>query len=170
MTIIINNSDLKKNSTFELGINIKHMAIINITKEFRFEGAHTLCGYDGKCRHIHGHSYRLFVTVKGSPITDSKSPKYGMLIDFTDLKDIVNRAILDKFDHALIIKEGSPLINEIQKGYDNVVVVPFQPTCENLVIYFAEIIGNLLNKEVSLHSIKLYETATSFAEWKSSDN
>jgi 6-pyruvoyltetrahydropterin/6-carboxytetrahydropterin synthase len=69
------------------------MARIRITKEFRFEAAHALHNYDGLCRNIHGHSYILKVTVIGETITDSNSPKLGMVMDFGDLKDIVKQSI-----------------------------------------------------------------------------
>jgi len=65
------------------------MAKIRITKQFTFETAHALYGYDGKCRNIHGHSYKLDVTVIGEPITDMDNVKCGMVIDFGDLKHIV---------------------------------------------------------------------------------
>jgi 6-pyruvoyltetrahydropterin/6-carboxytetrahydropterin synthase len=146
------------------------MSTIRITKEFSFEGAHALVGYDGKCKHIHGHSYKLFVTVKGTPSTDCNSSKLGMLIDFTDLKKIINEAIINKFDHAFIVKEGSPLQKEIGDAYKNVKIVPFQPTCENLVIYFSELISGNLPQNTKLLSLKLYETATSYVEWYADDN
>ena len=59
---------------------------IRITKEFKFETGHALYGYDGLCKNVHGHSYKLSVTVLGSPIIDSKQTKNGMVIDFSDLK------------------------------------------------------------------------------------
>ena len=62
---------------------------IRITKQFNFETGHALYGYDGACRNVHGHSYKLFVTVVGSPNSDSSNVKYGMVIDFKDLKKIV---------------------------------------------------------------------------------
>ena len=110
------------------------MSIIRITREFSFEGAHALKGYDGKCSHIHGHSYRLAVTVTGKPIAEDNSPKKGMVIDFTDLKKIVGENIIDKFDHALVMSRDAELVDEIQKVYGNVVMVDFQPTSEMLAI------------------------------------
>lgn len=62
--------------------NEKKPTIIRLTKEFTFEAAHALEGYDGLCREIHGHSYRLFVTVKGTPCADESNPKFGMVMDF----------------------------------------------------------------------------------------
>ena len=133
------------------------MPTLRLTKEFRFEGAHALTGYDGKCRHIHGHSYILYVTVKGTP-------------DFTDLKRIVNDHIIDVFDHSLILRESAPLAAEIASAYQRVITVPFQPTCENLILHFADIIRGQLPAGVHLHSLRLHETATSYVEWFESDN
>ena len=140
--------------------------MIEITKDFAFEGAHALRGYDGKCSHIHGHSYKLSVTVQGEPLRDSSSPKNGMVIDFTDLKKIVAENILSKFDHALVLSTDAPLAQEINKEYGNIVITDFTPTSENLVEYFAMLILEKLPKGVILKSVKLYETATCCAEWK----
>ncbi len=146
------------------------MSIIRITKEFRFEGAHALTGYDGKCRHIHGHSYSLFVTLKGSPKNDNTHPKSGMVLDFSELKSLVNELIIEPFDHALILRSDAPLADEISKEYCNVVITEFQPTCENLAIYFAGIIEGRLPAHLKLARLKLYETPTSFVEWVAEDN
>ena len=146
------------------------MSIIRVTKEFRFEGAHALQDYDGKCRHIHGHSYSLFVTVMGKPVDSLKHPKSGMVIDFSELKRIVNETIIEPFDHALILRNDSALVEEIAEAYSNVIVVDFQPTCENLAVYFAHTIKVNLPSDVRLFSVKLYETPTSFVEWIAEDN
>ena len=147
-----------------------NMERIRITKEFRFEGAHSLNGYDGKCRHIHGHSYILYVTIIGTQIQDENHPNNGMVMDFTKLKKIVNDNIIDKFDHALVLSEKSPLAKEISVAYENVIITPFQPTSENLISYFAKILSNKLPEGIELFSLKLHETATSYAEWFASDN
>ncbi len=78
------------------------MSKIRLTKEFSFETAHALGEYDGLCRNIHGHSYRLFVTVAGTPSDRDDDPKKGMVMDFGDLKRIVRRLIVEPFDHALV--------------------------------------------------------------------
>jgi 6-pyruvoyltetrahydropterin/6-carboxytetrahydropterin synthase len=146
--------------------------IIRITREFPFEMAHVLSGYDGPCRNVHGHSYRLFVTLSGTPVSDKQNPKNGMVIDFTDLKQIIKKEIISIFDHAVTVSSdynaGNP--ESIKKLFGNTIIVDYQPTCENLVADFAERIKKQLPDRVKLHSLKLYETATSFAEWYSSDN
>lgn len=146
---------------------------IRLTKEFRFEMGHALHGYDGVCKNIHGHSYRLFVTVIGKPISDVSNKKLGMVIDFGDLKKIVNQEIVDKFDHALVLNESQK--DEIIKVkdsplFDRYYLLPYQPTCENMVADFAARIQKHLPQDVKLFSLKMHETATSFAEWYATDN
>ena len=149
------------------------MTHIRITKQFSFETGHALYGYDGKCKNVHGHSYRLDVTVIGSPITDASNVKYGMVIDFSDLKKIAKEEIVDVFDHATVFNKNTPhvdLARELKSRGHNVLLVDYQPTSEMMVIDFAEKIKNRLPKNIKLHSLKLQETATSFAEWYASDN
>ena len=150
------------------------MKRIRLTKEFGFELAHSLHGHDGLCKNIHGHSYKLFVTVIGTPITDIDNPKYGMVIDFSDLKKIVKEEIVDKLDHAMMVNSNTSQakIEQALSGIVSlkIVSVPYQTTCENMVFDFADKIKSRLPKSVELHSIKLNETATSYAEWYASDN
>ena len=112
---------------------------MKITKEFAFESAHTLPWHQGKCKNLHGHSYKLFVTIEGM-INEN-----GIVMDFGDLKKIVNENIVDLMDHKNL--------NDI---FEN-------PTCENMVQDF---LGRLKNKITGVRSItvRLYETATSYAE------
>ena len=143
---------------------------VRITKEFNFEMAHLLDNYDGLCRNIHGHSYRLFVTIIGQPEPSVESPKYGMVMDFSVLKGIVRREIVDKLDHALLVRRGTMQAQRLAGLSERIIEVDYQPTCENMVGHFAESIKPYLPSNVELFSIKLYETATSFAEWYAEDN
>jgi len=149
------------------------MSLIRITKEFSFETGHALYGYDGKCKNVHGHSYKLSVTVIGTPIEDSKNVKFGMVIDFTDLKKIVKEEIVTIFDHATVFNKNTPhleLALELKNRGHNVLLVDYQPTSEMMVIHFAKKIKRRLPNSIKLHSLKLQETSTSFAEWFASDN
>lgn len=149
------------------------MAVIRLTKEFSFEAAHALDGYDGPCREIHGHSYRLFVTVAGRPVADPENPKYGMVMDFGVLKRIVNEQIVSRFDHAFVLRDserGRAVREALGERFSNIVVVDYQPTCENMLTDFARCIASRLPEGVRLHSLRLHETATSFAEWFAEDN
>ncbi len=143
---------------------------IRITKEFHFEMSHCLNNYNGACKNIHGHSYKLFITLRGEPVQDKESSSFGMVMDFRELKSIVQRNILDIFDHCLVIEKNSPYIKAIESMDIKKYIVDFQPTCENLVLHFKQRIEKLLPKEVELYNIKLYETASSCAEWNKEDN
>ncbi|MCK0108187.1 6-carboxytetrahydropterin synthase [Flavobacteriaceae bacterium S0825] len=149
------------------------MSNIRITKQFSFETGHALYGYDGKCKNVHGHSYRLNVTVIGKPISDNSNVKFGMVIDFGDLKKIVKEEIVDVFDHATVFNKNTPhveLAKELEDRDHNVLLVNYQPTSEMMVIDFASKIKKRLPSNIELFSLKLQETATSFAEWFASDN
>lgn len=134
--------------------------------------AHTLWGYDGKCRNIHGHNYKLFVTVEGQPVKDNfcaagmphllpHNPKQGMVMDFGDIKHLVEKHIIDVFDHAFVVPEGSPY----SKLTDTkLITVPYQPTCENLLLDFASRLDGKLPEGVRLYSLRLHETNSSYAE------
>ncbi len=149
------------------------MAKIRLTKEFSFESAHALDGYDGLCREIHGHSYRLFVTIKGEPSCDEGDSKLGMVMDFGDLKRIVNSEIVDRLDHSFVLRnseQNAELCGVLGAKFEKVVLVDYQPTCENMLADFAERLQRALPANVQLHSLRLHETATSYAEWFASDN
>ena len=149
------------------------MGNIRITKQFSFETGHELYGYDGKCKNVHGHSYRLDVTVIGRPIADVSNVKFGMVIDFSDLKKIAKEEIVDIFDHATVFNKNTPhveLAKELESRGHNVLLVDYQPTSEMMVLDFAEKIKKRLPENIKLHALKLQETATSFAEWFASDN
>lgn len=149
------------------------MSNIRITKKFSFETGHALYGYDGKCRNVHGHSYKLSVTVFGTPINDTTNVKYGMVIDFGDLKEIVMEEIVNVFDHATVFNKNTPhveLAKELMDRGHNVLLVDYQPTSEMMVIDFAEKIKARLPDNIQLHSLKLQETASSYAEWFASEN
>jgi len=149
------------------------MSTIRITKMFSFETGHALYGYDGKCKNVHGHSYKLSVTVIGKPIEDNTNVKFGMVIDFGDLKKIVKEEIVDVFDHATVFNKNTPhveLAKELKDRGHKILLVNYQPTSEMMIQDFAEKIKIRLPKNIHLHSLKLQETESSYAEWFASDN
>jgi 6-pyruvoyltetrahydropterin/6-carboxytetrahydropterin synthase len=145
---------------------------IRITKEFKFETAHSLPGYDGLCKNIHGHSYELLVTVAGYPMEEKNHPKRGMVMDFGDLKKIVRKLIVEPFDHALVLRSDVPesLINELKKNYEKVILLDYQPTSEMMLNDFAQRIKSNLPQNVELKYLMLRETVTSYAEWYADEN
>jgi len=120
--------------------------MLTVTKIFKFEAAHWLPFYDGACHNLHGHSYKLEVTVTGEVKENVKNPQCGMIIDFSVLKSIVEEKIIRRFDHS-----------NLNEFFSN-------PTAENMVEYFAESINMALPTNIVLVSIKLWETDSSYAE------
>jgi 6-pyruvoyltetrahydropterin/6-carboxytetrahydropterin synthase len=123
--------------------------IVAITKQFSFEAAHFLPDYDGKCNSLHGHSYKLRVTVaRVDKAVTVGGQEDGMVIDFGVLKKIVNEKIISKLDHAYL--------NEI---------FPFRPTAELMARWmFQELDIELAKRHVRVLSITLWETEDSFVE------
>jgi 6-pyruvoyltetrahydropterin/6-carboxytetrahydropterin synthase len=134
--------------------------------------AHALAHYDGLCRNIHGHSYHLDVTVKGTVLHDENSPKNGMVIDFGELKQLVQDTVISKIDHALLLnRENDPvLIETLQQHFDKILLLDYQPTTENMLTDFACRIREKLPSHVMLYRLRMSETDSSYAEWYSDDN
>jgi len=145
---------------------------VRVTKQFKFETGHALYGYDGLCKNVHGHSYKLDVTVIGHPIDDAENVKNGMVIDFGDLKTIVNQEIVHPFDHATVLNINSPhkeIADEMENRGHKILRVNYQPTSEMMILEFAVKIKAMLPNHLKLHSLKLRETETAFAEWYADD-
>ncbi len=142
---------------------------IRITKEFDFETAHALDGYNGKCKDIHGHSYHLEMTFIGKPKSDVGLSDCGMVVDFGDIKKIVKTQILPLFDHRLILRKDTRF-KEIESINERIRLVDYQPTCENMLIEIVEILKKNEPKGARLVKGFLRETANSYAEWLHEDN
>jgi 6-pyruvoyltetrahydropterin/6-carboxytetrahydropterin synthase len=146
------------------------MTILRVTKRFTFETSHALHKHEGPCINIHGHSYKLWVTVRGTPYDKPNTSEDGMVIDFAVLKKIVVTEIISKYDHVLILKYDDPRIELIQETATKLISFDVQPTCENLVLHFANLLKDKFPKNIELYQLKLEETETSYAEWFASDN
>ena len=143
---------------------------IRLTKEFRFEMSHALDQYQGLCRNLHGHSYKLFVTVIGEYVKNPQSNSSGMVLDFKRVKELVEHSVINDFDHSVVLYKNSKFANVIKETDTKMIMFDCQPTCENLIMEFHDRITKVLPEEIKLAKIKLYETETSFAEWLMEDN
>lgn len=145
---------------------------IRVSKEFTFDMAHALMGYHGLCKNIHGHTYRLRVTLLGKILSDYSSAEDGLVIDFSVIKEIVKKNIVDIFDHSLVLRKDSPINDsfDLSQFYQRVIYTDFQPSCENLMMEFKRRMDPLMPDGVKLAAIRLEETPTSFSEWLLSDN
>lgn len=144
------------------------MPSIRLTRVFSFESAHILWNHDGKCKNIHGHSYHLHVTISGPIRNEPGHPHDGMIMDFSELKKLVQQSVIESLDHALLISIHHPLLQTIetlQSHCEKIIVLPFQPTAENLVQYIAEQLQKALPSHIKLLKLKLSETTNSYVEW-----
>jgi 6-pyruvoyltetrahydropterin/6-carboxytetrahydropterin synthase len=149
------------------------MARIRVTKGFDWEMAHALDHHDGKCHNIHGHTYSLDVTFIGEVADAPGTPKDGMVVDFADIKRIVKTHIVDVYDHALVLRDNSRFLSTLDAEINpRLMLTPYQPPCENLLIDMVDVIRQKLNElsGVELHSARLRETKTSYAEWYAEDH
>lgn len=122
---------------------------ISVCKTFQFDAAHFLPNYEGKCKNLHGHTWLLEVEVSLMLPFDliSEGPKQGMVIDFGDLKEVVQREVIDKLDHTLL--------NDVIEN----------PTAENILLWIERVLGSF-GEELCVTRLRLYETPGSFAELK----
>lgn len=148
------------------------MDYIRISRKFSFEAAHALQGYDGACRHIHGHSYRLEVCLLGPVLQQPGHPKNGMVMDFGELKKLVQQQLIAEWDHALLLNENSPaaLLQSLRDHDEKLVLLPYQPSCENMLLDIKNRLQASLPAPYRLCRLMLAETENSYAEWYASDN
>ena len=145
---------------------------LRVTKVFDFETAHALWNYDGKCKNIHGHSYKLTISISGDVINDIENVKNGMIIDFGDLKKIIKKEIIEHFDHCLLLNGNTPHADyaKVENGFSKMMLCDYQPTAENMLI---DMVGRILPNfpaHITLKYAKLQETDNSFVEWFKEDN
>ena len=132
-----------------------------LTTEHSFDSAHFLAGYDGKCGNLHGHRWRVLLTVQSETLREDRQQK-GMCVDFAELKKDV-RTELDALDHVLIIEQGSlreSTMKALQEEKFQVVEMPFRPTAENFARYFYEL---FTLKGYPVAKVEVYETPNNSA-------
>ena len=136
--------------------------MITVTKTVRFDAAHVLTNHQGLCKNLHGHTYRVDVSV-----TQAEGDESDMVIDFKDLKRIASEVVCDRFDHAFIYNTASEGEREIaavvEKNGMRTVPIPFRSTAENLARLFY---GDLKARIPGLTSVTVWETADSSAEYR----
>ena len=132
-----------------------------VTKTVKFDAAHVLTNHQGLCKNLHGHTYRVDVSVArqdGEP--------GDMVIDFKDLKRIATEVVCERFDHSFIYNTESPgeceIASVLEKHGMRVAPLPFRSTAENLARHFYE---RLAPRVAGLVSVKVWETADSCAEY-----
>ena len=139
--------------------------MFRVSKEFSFDMAHLLDGHDGKCQNLHGHTYKLQVEVAGDLLVDGA--KKSMVMDFSDLKAVVKKAILDPMDHAFIYDQTSERESKIamllQELQSKTFGVNFRTTAEEMARFIFQRLK--YDEKLPISAIRLWETPTSFCEY-----
>ena len=156
--------------------------MVTITRIFDFCMAHNLKNHEGKCKNVHGHNYKLYVTVMRNPNIDydddmfdvdsnPSSSEHGMVMDFGRLKQIVNELIIDIYDHSFMIWDEDLDMQKMINDYKNIMkinIVHYRPTAENMCKHFFRMLNNYFkdhNMGIQVEGIKIYETDNSYAEF-----
>lgn len=132
--------------------------------EASFDSAHFLYGYKGKCSNIHGHRWKIEVTVRSSSLQETGNQK-GMIMDFSDLKKEV-KAIADYYDHALIFEENtlkSDTLQCLERDGFRLIKISFRPTAENFAKHFYTL---LKEKGCQVSRVSVYETPNNCAVYE----
>jgi len=143
-----------------------------ISKEIEFDLGHRVSTHGSKCRNPHGHRYKVRVTCEGDIIDDVSRPDHGMLIDFGNLKTIMNKRIHDVLDHGFCVWENDHVVRNMMEdeahgqGW-NYIVFPYIPTAENIARWSWEEIKDDIEVEfgndLRLYEVAVWETPTSVA-------
>ena len=142
---------------------------MKIVKIIQWDMGHRVLNHRSVCKGIHGHRYKAEICLEGELIVDSGLSEEGMVIDFSDIKKIAQKFIQNKLDHGFMVwNQDDELLDFFKhsKGH-KLVVVPFTPTAENVAAYiFQKLKNEFLDKfktGLHLHSVKLWETPSSYA-------
>lgn len=142
-----------------------------VTKEARFDAGHRIPYHDSVCRHCHGHGWTIQATFEGRVSNESGSASEGMVMDFGKIKELMQRLVVDEWDHSFLVWEGdSAMIDALKNLQEDhrTVVLPFIPTCENLAWEAFERLRDGINdtklKDCKVLQVRLYETPNSWAD------
>jgi 6-pyruvoyltetrahydropterin/6-carboxytetrahydropterin synthase len=138
---------------------------VEVTKIFHFEAAHRLLNYEGKCKHIHGHTYVAEITIEASALDDKE-----MVVDFGELKEKIGKWLDRHWDHALLLHSADPLVGVMKKVIEDSRMYLFDtnPTAEAMADILYEVANDDFNepmRQLSVKSVKIWETPTSYAEY-----
>jgi 6-pyruvoyltetrahydropterin/6-carboxytetrahydropterin synthase len=143
---------------------------MEITRRLEFDAGHRIPNHKSQCRHIHGHRYALEVTLAGDVISQIGSPEEGMVMDFSEVKAIAIRHVIDHWDHAFLVYAKDTLMVDFLKTIPEhrTVVLDCVPTAENLARTAFDILRNLYQDHYGNHlrltRVRVYETPNCWAD------
>ena len=141
-----------------------------ITRKLEFDAGHRISTHNSQCRHLHGHRYAIEITLSGSIISEKGAAQQGMVMDFSEVKQIAKSALVDKWDHAFLVYSGdTPVMQFLQSLTDHkTVVLDVQPTAENLAVIAFSILDeayqDIYGNHLQLEQVRLFETPNCWAD------
>ena len=139
--------------------------MLMVTKIFHFEMAHAIHGYTGACKHVHGHSYELHVSVSAIDHYNEYISSPGFVTDFKEIKKLVTASVIEKLDHKLLLSKSFLAEYHFYSSQENLVTWEAEPTAENMLLFIQKTISENISPGSKLAYLKLYETKDSYAEW-----
>ncbi|EMR03391.1 6-carboxytetrahydropterin synthase QueD [Cesiribacter andamanensis] len=148
------------------------MNTIRISRTCAFYASYALQASDGHCKPIQAHYYKLRVTLLGTPKAAGPAGHGGLCMHFDDLKRFIEAFVVKPWEGALLLHQDAPagLIESWKKIDKKLVLLPYQPTCENLLLDIRTTLLEHLPPGAILHSLRLSETDATYMEWNSADN
>lgn len=149
---------------------------MHITTRLEFDAGHRIPCHKSQCRNLHGHRYAIEITLSGDIIQQEGSSDDGMVMDFSDVKAIAKRALVDVWDHAFLVYQHDTLVMDFlaQLPDHKTVVLPCVPTAENLAAQAFNILAahyqDSYGNQLRLQRIRLYETPNSWADAQATCN
>ena len=143
---------------------------MQITRRLEFDAGHRIPDHKSQCRHLHGHRYALEITLSGNVIDHAGHSSNGMLMDFSDIKALAKKHLVDLWDHAFLVYEGDQLVANFLKTIPShkTVLLPCIPTAENLAQTAFTILDPIFlsrfGNDLQLERVRLYETPNCWAD------
>jgi 6-pyruvoyltetrahydropterin/6-carboxytetrahydropterin synthase len=143
---------------------------MQITCRLEFDSGHRIPHHESQCRHLHGHRYGIEITLSGGIIATEASPRQGMVMDFSDVKKIARRELVDIWDHAFLVYRGDRVVVDFLQSLPDhkTVILPSVPTAENLAVEAFAILDrayrDFYGNHLRLERVRLFETPNSWAD------
>ncbi|MBI4755147.1 MAG: 6-carboxytetrahydropterin synthase QueD [Betaproteobacteria bacterium] len=148
---------------------------MRITRRLEFDAGHRIPDHRSHCRNVHGHRYALEITLSGDILHTPGESSNGMVMDFTDIKALARRALVDLWDHAFLVWRGDRALMEFLGSLPDhkTVVLESVPTAENLALEAFRILDGAyrdrFGSHLHLEQVRLYETPNCWADARRED-
>ena len=143
---------------------------MQITTRLEFDAGHRIPNHKSQCRNLHGHRYALEITLSGDIIHQKKASEDGMVMDFSDVKNIARESVIDVWDHAFLVYKDDKTVLDFLNSLENhkTVIFPSVPTAENMAAEAFRILKNqykdTYGNHLKLERVRLFETPNSWAD------